>query len=496
MSGLAPNPDKSHLFTCGVARNVKLQMLSILGYKEGSLPVRYLGVPPVSTRLKKADCNALVEKIIARARNFTSRALSYAGRVQLVKSILFAMQVYWSSLFILPKGVIKQVAQILRAFLWRGSELSYRGAKVAWENVCLPKREGGLGIKDVDSWNKAATLKHLWHLCTDDTNSVWSNWVRTYLIKSRNIWELKLSGECSWAWRKMMKLRHLARDKVIHLIGNGRSTSLWFDNWHPLGPLAIKYGKPFIANSGLGEDDKVEVLVEGSNWKWPSSHVWQDIIISTPQSFKPNATLEDRVKWAASSNGKFSTKSAWESIRHRGSIKQWHHLVWHRRAIPRHAMILWLAIWGKLNSQDKLISQGVIQANTCVLCNTHPEDLNHLFFSCDFSDFIWRSLWAKCSQTWSHRSWEDTVAWLSGNYHSSSLFCMVVRLMFAAAVYCIWREGNYRLFSRKSKNPSSVLQDIIFWVRSRVNPLGDLDPTQENRLLLSMWGFSETILKS
>ena len=66
MSGLAPNPDKSHLFTCGVARNVKLQMLSILGYKEGSLPVRYLGVPLVSTRLKKADCNALVEKIIAR----------------------------------------------------------------------------------------------------------------------------------------------------------------------------------------------------------------------------------------------------------------------------------------------------------------------------------------------------------------------------------------------------------------------------------------------
>ena len=43
--------------------------------------------------------------------------------------------------------------------------MSYRGAKVAWENVCLPKREGGLGIKDVDSWNKAATLKHLWHLC-------------------------------------------------------------------------------------------------------------------------------------------------------------------------------------------------------------------------------------------------------------------------------------------------------------------------------------------
>lgn len=52
------------------------------------------------------------------------KALSYAGRLQLVKSILFSIQVSCSSLFILPKGVIKQVAQILITFLCRGSELS------------------------------------------------------------------------------------------------------------------------------------------------------------------------------------------------------------------------------------------------------------------------------------------------------------------------------------------------------------------------------------
>lgn len=77
------------------------------------------------------DGNTLVDRITARAKNWTSRALSYAGRVQLVKSILFAIQVFWSSLFILPKGVIKQVDQILRAFLFQGSDLSFGGAKVA-----------------------------------------------------------------------------------------------------------------------------------------------------------------------------------------------------------------------------------------------------------------------------------------------------------------------------------------------------------------------------
>jgi len=35
------------------------------------------------------------------------------------------------------------------------------GAKVAWELVCLPKKEGGLGTKRITEWNKIALLKHI-----------------------------------------------------------------------------------------------------------------------------------------------------------------------------------------------------------------------------------------------------------------------------------------------------------------------------------------------
>jgi hypothetical protein len=60
-------------------------------------------------------------------------------------------------------------------------------------------------------------------------------------------------------------------------------------------------------------DDKVEVLVEGSNWKWPSSHVWQDIIIPLKiesngrplpmVNFPPNPPGKAFVIGAPSSNG-------------------------------------------------------------------------------------------------------------------------------------------------------------------------------------------------
>ncbi|KAM7511546.1 hypothetical protein LguiB_010421 [Lonicera macranthoides] len=38
------------------------------------------------------------------------------------------------------------------------------GEKVAWVEVCCPKKEGGLGIRSMVDWNKAATIGHLWIL--------------------------------------------------------------------------------------------------------------------------------------------------------------------------------------------------------------------------------------------------------------------------------------------------------------------------------------------
>lgn len=72
----------------------------------------------------------------------------------------------------LPKGVVTEVIATLRAFLWKGSQLGKGGVKVARREVCLPKKEGGLGLCDVATWNRAAMLKHIWHLFTDSNQSI------------------------------------------------------------------------------------------------------------------------------------------------------------------------------------------------------------------------------------------------------------------------------------------------------------------------------------
>jgi hypothetical protein len=48
-----------------------------------------------------------------------------------VKTIFFAIQIYWPSLFFRSKADIKQIKKTLRAFLWKGSEMSTKRAKLA-----------------------------------------------------------------------------------------------------------------------------------------------------------------------------------------------------------------------------------------------------------------------------------------------------------------------------------------------------------------------------
>jgi len=112
--------------------------------KEGQLHVRYLGVPLISSNLSAADCRMLMEKISGRLDSWTSKKLSFAGRLQLISSVLYSLQVYCMGIFILPKKILKDIIQKFNRFLWNGKRVrllrlkwlgksfAFRRKKVGW----------------------------------------------------------------------------------------------------------------------------------------------------------------------------------------------------------------------------------------------------------------------------------------------------------------------------------------------------------------------------
>lgn len=107
----------------------------------GLLPFKYLGVPVSSKRLTITQFQPLIERLTDKILNWRTKFLSYGGRLQLVQSVLFAVENYWSNVFLIPKRVMTEVERICRIFF----------GLVIWEQVTSHLY---LGIQYVVQGNK------------------------------------------------------------------------------------------------------------------------------------------------------------------------------------------------------------------------------------------------------------------------------------------------------------------------------------------------------
>ncbi|GKB13443.1 RNA-directed DNA polymerase, eukaryota, reverse transcriptase zinc-binding domain protein [Tanacetum coccineum] len=148
-SGLVPNLGKSIIFFGSINERDKIDLLQVMPFKCGKLPVRYLGVPLLAKKLGVKDCKVLCDKVEERINTWRNKTLSYAGRIQLIASVLSSMQQYWASVYLLPNTVINDLEKLFKRFLWNAGDSARGKVRVAWKVVCRPKDQGGLGIKSL-----------------------------------------------------------------------------------------------------------------------------------------------------------------------------------------------------------------------------------------------------------------------------------------------------------------------------------------------------------
>lgn len=89
------------------------------------------------------------------------RNLSIGGRV-LLNLVLSTLLVFLMSFYKVPKKVIKDIFLLQSRFFWHGNEDKKGSHWLKWSNVCKPKEEGGLGVRNVILFNEALLLKWKW----------------------------------------------------------------------------------------------------------------------------------------------------------------------------------------------------------------------------------------------------------------------------------------------------------------------------------------------
>ncbi|XP_062100443.1 uncharacterized protein LOC133806345 [Humulus lupulus] len=211
-TGLSINSKQSQVYFGGVAAEVRTEILQGLNLSAGSFPLHYLGVPLRPTKWKHTDCELIIQKMRVKLFSWSSKHLSYAGHLLLIQTVLSGLRNYWMSIFTLPQSIIKEVEKLCRQFLWGASGTRCKFHLASWNQVCLPKVYGGLGLRDGTSWNKALLARYIWAVSTKQ-DSLWVKWIQHVCLKGVNFWDYVLKHDSSWYWRKLCHLRNRFNEK-------------------------------------------------------------------------------------------------------------------------------------------------------------------------------------------------------------------------------------------------------------------------------------------
>lgn len=390
----------------------------------------------------------------------------------MLKSVIYGLLNFWFTTFILPKGCIAQIQSLCSRFLWSGDVTKRCVPKVSWDVTCLPKKEGGLGLRNLTVWNHTLCLRLIWVLFYS-SESLWASWTKENRIQDKVFWEIEPADHFSWTWKTILALRHEASSLLKCRLGNGKQASFWHDSWTPFGPLVKYIGQQGPRELGIPSDAFIASVLthEGWNMRHARSDRAMDLQIHLSSVRIPQLFIfDDEYYWCVNDLelDKFSTKHTWKFLRPRGPVQDWTATVWFKGSVPRHAFHLWFTQLDRLPTRTRLASWGLPIDQSCCLCGNALENRDHLFLRCEVSQHLWSMITRRLGyRTFTFHTWTAFIAWLESNHPSHST--TLRRIAAQATIYILWYERNNRLHNSISSSPAALfklldrlIKDTIF----------------------------------
>lgn len=92
----------------------------------------------------------------------------------------FGSVLRWVIYFLFPAIVVDRIEGMCHTFF-----VGIQSCRVSWHQVCTPKDEGGLSLRDLSAWNKSLLPKKLWDKHTQKETL----WVNEFFLRGCPIME-------------------------------------------------------------------------------------------------------------------------------------------------------------------------------------------------------------------------------------------------------------------------------------------------------------------
>lgn len=212
--------------------------------------------------------------------------------------------------------------------------------------VVLTNIPGGLGVKDLQAWNKACCLHLIW-LLMFRPDSVWVSWFKEVILKVlvHNYWTIKPSQSFSWLAKNLLKLKNVVFPLIQLRMQNGHSRRFWFDNWSLFGCLHDFMGAT-TSRLGIPLFAPIASIHSNGSWNLPSPRLETQLqLLSHNTTIRLNSK-HDYYEWKVheEASQRFQTGAIYNYLCGHITDVSWSLTIWISRGILRHLFQFWLVV--------------------------------------------------------------------------------------------------------------------------------------------------------
>ncbi|XP_060972143.1 uncharacterized protein LOC133038110 [Cannabis sativa] len=202
------------------------------------------------------------------------------------------------SVFLIPQEVTRDIEGLMSKFWWQSSNNSPKGIYwMSWKKLCKHKSKGGMGFRNLRSFNLALLEKQGCRLLTKPEMLVSRIFKARYYPRG-TFFTAEIGNNPSYVWRSVLEARQFLTHGVCWSIGDGISISVLGEPWLPdtQNPF-VSSSHPALDGSGWDEDIVADLFDQRD----------QNLILAIPMH---HGHGRDNITW----NGSATVDNFWKKF--------------------------------------------------------------------------------------------------------------------------------------------------------------------------------------
>ena len=281
---------------------------------------------------------------------------------------------------------------------------------ISWDKLTRSKAQGGLGFRDMHSFNLAMLSRQIWRLI-QNPESLCAQILKARYFPHTHVLEAVPKDGISYSWRSLLHGLQLFKEGYLWRIGDGTQVRIWSDLWLPR-----PWSRKIVTPRGTCLLETVSDLVSPITSLWDEQLVrdtFWPVDAATILQIPLREGADDFIAWQFDPKGVHTVRSSYKLHVHLekmerdgnagsstgipGNLDQCSDDSWKRLwklSCPRNIqMFAWRIKHESLALRTNLVRRGVqLEDKSCLFCGRAEEDGAHLFVKCKVVKDVWRDL--------------------------------------------------------------------------------------------------------